>query len=190
MSRLIASILLSVLVFPIAAVFYLIIFFLSDVTLRQNEEVGLLVAGVATWAFVAWYWITVWRKTVKWTAARVARTAYAAVAAALGGVVAWVAVAILSGGRDEEFVVFIASVTPPLLWLVASVLVWRETDAERSVRLRAQGRGGDGPGVPCPTCGYDMTGLKSTRCPECGSEFTIDELIAAQPGRAAVELER
>jgi hypothetical protein len=35
-----------------------------------------------------------------------------------------------------------------------------------------------------------MTGLKSTRCPECGSEFTLDELLAAQPGRAAVELER
>ena len=35
-----------------------------------------------------------------------------------------------------------------------------------------------------------MTGLKGTRCPECGSEFTIDELIAAQPQKAAVELER
>ena len=39
-------------------------------------------------------------------------------------------------------------------------------------------------------CAYDMTGLKGTRCPECGSEFTLDELLASQPGKAAVELER
>lgn len=34
--------------------------------------------------------------------------------------------------------------------------------------------------VNCPNCHYDMTGLRETRCPECGAEFTIDELILAQ----------
>lgn len=189
MSRLIASILLSILVFPLGSILYLVVFitFVSNRGYgRFEEEVGFLLAGLLTWAFLAWYWVFVWRQTVKWTRSRVARTLYAAAASAAVGAVAGVA----TGAMEEGFGFFIASVTPPLLWLVATVLVWRETDAERSARLRAQGRLAGGPGIPCPTCGYDMTGLKSTRCPECGSEFTIDELIAAQPGRAAVELER
>jgi membrane protease YdiL (CAAX protease family) len=28
----------------------------------------------------------------------------------------------------------------------------------------------------CPECGYNMHGLKVTKCPECGAEFTIDQL--------------
>lgn len=187
MSRLIASILLSILLFPVAAVIYMIVFFVFLEARgygSATEEIGFLVGGVATWAFIGWYWIFVWRKTVKWNPRRTSRTLYAGLAAAGAGAIAGIA----TGALEEGFGYFIASVTPPLVWMVATVLVWRETEAERSARLRAIGH--DGPGIPCPTCGYDMTGLKSTRCPECGSEFTLDELIAAQPGKAAVELER
>ena len=31
----------------------------------------------------------------------------------------------------------------------------------------------------CPTCGYNMAGLSATKCPECGAEFTIDQLRRA-----------
>jgi len=34
--------------------------------------------------------------------------------------------------------------------------------------------------VRCPKCDYRLIGLKQLRCPECGMEFTIDELIRAQ----------
>ena len=188
MSRLIASILLSVLLFPVAAVVYLITFFVlveSRGLVGRREVLGYVIAGVLTWAFVAWYWVFVWRKTVKWNPRRIARTLYAALAAAGGGLMA----GIVTGSLAEDFGFFIGTVVPPLLWLAATVLAWRETDAERATRLGAVGRDGGG-GIPCPTCGYDMTGLRSTRCPECGTEFTLDELIASQPGRAAVELER
>jgi hypothetical protein len=188
MSRLIASILLSILLFPVAAVLYLICFFVYVEGTgygRFNESLGFLLAGVLTWAFIAWYWVFVWRQTVTWTPRRISRTLYAALAAAALGAVAGVG----TGMFDHSFGFFIATVVPPLLWLVATVLVWRETNEERAARLQATGRRGAGPAIPCPTCGYDMTGLKGTRCPECGSEFTLDELIAAQPGRAAVELE-
>lgn len=30
--------------------------------------------------------------------------------------------------------------------------------------------------VPCPTCGYDLTGLVAARCPECGSQVRLHEL--------------
>ena len=187
MSRLIASILLSILLLPVGALFYLIVFFVlveSRGFVGRREEMGFLIAGILTWAFIAWYWVFVWRKTVKWSPRRTARTLYAALAAAGVGLI----LGIMTGSMAEDFGFFIGSVAPPLLWMVATVLVWRETDAERAARLRAIGR--DGAGIPCPTCAYDMRGLKSTRCPECGSEFTLDELIAAQPERAAVELER
>jgi hypothetical protein len=190
MSRLIASILLSILLFPLAALLYLITFFvLVEVRWsfgRYRDSVGCVIAGLLTSAFIAWCWINLWRKTVNWTPARVARTRYAALAAVAVGVVAGIA----TGTLENDFGYFIGSVTPPLLWLVATVLVWRETDEERSARLRLQNRRGDQPAVPCPTCGYDMTGLRGTRCPECGCEFTVDEIVAALPGRAAAELER
>jgi signal transduction histidine kinase len=188
MSRLIASILLSTLLFPLGAILYVVVFFLTLETRWSSgalrDEMACLVAGVVTSAFVGWYWVMLWRKTVNWNAARRARTRNFATAAVVVGVIAGTA----TGAMEREFGFFIASVTPPLLWMVATVLVWRETDAERTARLRANGRA-DG-GIPCPACAYDMTGLKGTRCPECGSEITIDELIASQPGKAAVELER
>jgi hypothetical protein len=34
--------------------------------------------------------------------------------------------------------------------------------------------------VDCPKCGYSMVGLHESRCPECGEQYTIDELIRRQ----------
>ena len=59
-----------------------------------------------------------------------------------------------------------------------------ETARERAERLNASGRDG----VVCPTCGYNLTGLTEPRCPECGSQFTLDQLLASQPSRATAEL--
>ena len=56
----------------------------------------------------------------------------------------------------------------------------RETATERSERLRSLNK----TAVACPKCGYNLTGLQGTRCPECGTLYTIDELLAEQPSRA------
>ena len=32
----------------------------------------------------------------------------------------------------------------------------------------------------CPNCNYRMVGLKESRCPECGTQYTLDELLAKQ----------
>ncbi len=32
----------------------------------------------------------------------------------------------------------------------------------------------------CPACQYRMVGLKQSRCPECGQEYTLDELVSKQ----------
>lgn len=34
--------------------------------------------------------------------------------------------------------------------------------------------------VNCPECGYSMVGLSESRCPECGTRHTLDELIRLQ----------
>jgi len=34
--------------------------------------------------------------------------------------------------------------------------------------------------VHCPGCSYDMSGLDTTACPECGAKPTLDQLIRAQ----------
>ncbi len=37
--------------------------------------------------------------------------------------------------------------------------------------------------VRCPTCEYRMVGLSESLCPECGTQFTLDELLGAQDFR-------
>lgn len=60
------------------------------------------------------------------------------------------------------------------VWMAGTALVWRETGLECSRRKR------DDPDrvIPCPKCGYDLKALAVVRCPECDTEFTLDELFA------------
>ena len=84
------------------------------------------------------------------------------------------------GGPPFGFVLFGGGV-PPIAWVLATVLIWRETAEERMARITAAGTDA----VLCPNCGYNMTGLREARCPECGSVFTIDQLVSGQPQRDA-----
>ena len=81
--------------------------------------------------------------------------------------------------------VFVGTMSAAMLWCLATIFLWRETPAERAQRLAKAGAD-----VPvCPTCGYNMTGLTEARCPECGAQFTLNELLAGQPSRAPAEIE-
>lgn len=42
--------------------------------------------------------------------------------------------------------------------------------------------------MACPECGYSLVGLTICRCPECGTEYTVDKLIQAL-GRGQVIVE-
>lgn len=187
MSRLIARILLSFLVFPLAGLIYLLtfLFFVEGVRPRYSpyrDEAGFFIAGVFCWGFMAAYWWLLWRKTVRWTGERIGMTLGAVLVVSVIGALLGAAAGNVIG---DEFGYFIGTATAPLLWLVATVFIWRESAAERAARLVNAGRDS----VVCPTCGYNLTGLHEARCPECGSQFTLDQLFAAQPGRVNVELE-
>ena len=76
---------------------------------------------------------------------------------------------------DEEFLM----ATVFLLGLALAILAWLPLFTRLS-----RGRSVVGPDnlvqVSCPGCDYSLIGLRDLRCPECGLEFTIDELIRAQ----------
>ncbi len=36
--------------------------------------------------------------------------------------------------------------------------------------------------VACPSCGYDLRGQRECRCPECGEQFTVGELMQRDAG--------
>jgi hypothetical protein len=187
MSRLIATILLAILMFPLAALVYLMTFFISAVGFRSvigREQNGLFVADVVTWLFIAVYWLALWHKKVKWNSSRTSLTAWSFLAAGAAGVGVGLMVGSALPGTNFEFALFVGGVVAPLLWVVATIFIWRETADESASRLA----GTEG-GVVCPACGYNLTGLRGTRCPECGNEFTLDQLLASQPSRATVELE-
>jgi hypothetical protein len=185
MSRLIAVILLSILMFPLAVLVFFLTFFtyLVGASYRREQD-GLVLAGFIGCAFVAVYWLALWHKTVNWTPQRRINT----ILAALGAALAAFAIGFLMGQAmhedDIEFSIFVMTLIAPLIWVFATILIWRETPDERAARLNQSASA-----IVCPTCGYNLTGLSDTRCPECGAQFTLDQLLANQPKREQVEIE-
>ena len=91
----------------------------------------------------------------------------------------------LVGLLEDGLGAFMGGVTAILFWLLVTVLIWRETTAERVERLRARSPRA----LVCPRCGYNLTGLRQATCPECGAGYTIDELAALQPQREPADLQ-
>ena len=198
MSQLIARILLAIFVLPLASLLYLVTEVQSQrwldrwISSRNNfpkyydyyqtfHRLRYTLSGLIAWAFLATWWFLLWRKSVQWNGRRIGLTALSALlAAAIGFLIA----TLLNNQSSHEFGDFIGSASTPLLWIVATIFVWRETAAERAARIDNTGRDA----VICPTCGYNLTGLKEPRCPECGTQFTLDQLLASQPSRAQAEL--
>ena len=183
MSHLVSRILLAILMFPLAAVFYCIVVVVGERWFvgygypgRDNAE--LLAADGLTWPFIAVYWFLLWRSSVNWSSGRIVGTLLATGSAATAGVLTGFAGTTTTGRADKSFWIFAGGVFAMLLWLAATVFIWRETPAERAERIKGSSKSA----VTCPTCGYNLTGLSEARCPECGTRFTLDELLALPPG--------
>ncbi|MDX1682561.1 MAG: hypothetical protein R3336_05540 [Phycisphaeraceae bacterium] len=183
MSRLISRILLSIFMLPLAAVIYFVGFVICyEIFGYRHDEVIFTITGLGTWFFLAGYWLLLWWKTIQWSMFRVVATIFTFAVASIAGVVA--------GGTiyaiEDEVGLFIGTVTAPIVWLVLTIFVWRETAAERTLRINPA----TGADVKCPDCGYSLTGLSQCACPECGWQGTIDQLFALQEDQAPAELER
>jgi hypothetical protein len=182
MSRLVSRILLSIFMFPLATIFYIFCMVITEQTVqmgtnyRERESVMFLVSSFLTWMVVALYWCLLWRSGVNWNSSRVRRTILAALGASAFGGLAGVFAGLMVNNSDASFGIFVGGVLTIILWLVATVFIWRETTAERADRIKGAGKSA----ITCPTCGYNLTGLSEARCPECGSKFTLNELMTLQ----------
>ncbi|HEX3358122.1 MAG TPA: hypothetical protein VHS31_14210 [Tepidisphaeraceae bacterium] len=179
MSHLISRILLSIFLLPAAALVYMAALMVIERMFNPSDTAIFIACGLFTWVFAAVYWMLIWLGTVQMTGPRLNLTILAAVGSAgIGGACC------LIGGRDREIAAFIGSVLAPLSWLIAVTFIWRETVEERTERIRSVSKSA----IVCPKCGYNLTGLQTARCPECGTQYTLDELLAGQPTRPEAQL--
>ena len=169
MSHLLARIMLALLMLPLAAVAYTLMLFLLADTVMSDEVLLIMTTNVTVAALVATYWVLLWRSTVRWTASRITLSLLAIPACALGGLV----IGVMDVWFSNWFGSFIGGVFAITTWPAVTVLIWRERASERIGRLQRAGAGV----LPCPRCGYNLTGLRAATCPECGASFTLDELL-------------
>lgn len=127
---------------------------------------GLLAAGVAVAA-----WLLIWRSCVIWDVRSRSITALGAVVFMGFAVVAPV---LLLDSPLPDWVQILA-ITLPLsawgAWMITTLLFWRFHPVVLPGRIDDCLR--------CRSCGYSLRGLYATRCPECGAQPTLDELLAA-----------
>lgn len=183
MSKLLARIMLVIFMIPTAGLLYAVLYAICDRSQllsewfelvthgRFSETVILALAGAGSWIFLAVYWWLIWRSSVRFTGRRRLLTlAAAGIAIAIGFVTAYTLYEWFNVWN--EFSAWAGSVTAPLVWLITTTIIWRDTNEERASRIVGTNA------ITCPSCGYNLTGLRGTRCPECGKEFTLDALLA------------
>jgi hypothetical protein len=178
MTRLIARLVLAMLILPLSGTVFVL--FVAAFAARGGPPHPLALVGMwaGVYGFIGAYWVLLWRGLVRWTRQRVLYTVLAAPLALLLGTLT--GLAFVGGvGMPAEPGMLVGGGVPPIAWVLATVLIWRETPQERIARLTAAGT----ENISCPVCGYNMTGLHESRCPECGAQFTLDELLQAQPHR-------
>ena len=139
----------------------------------SNDEWALVVSDVVIGAAYAIGWIAIWWGELNWTAGRIMTTA----AVFFGSIVVATGLAILFWAmtNEEEVACIFAGMLWAVFWMAGTALFWRESKSERAGRLSQAGVDV----IACPGCGYNMTGLKTNKCPECGASYTVDQLFAA-----------
>lgn len=147
---------------------------------RGAAAVSGMICAIATLQVWGWYARGLGRRT-----SRLARAGrYRALLHSIATVVVTIGLCVLAdevGGRDEEILVLAVI----LLGAAALLLAWMPTMA-RAHRMALR-NADDEINVNCPACGYSLIGLRELRCPECGREFVLDELIRAQDYDVAPE---
>ncbi|MFW6154452.1 MAG: hypothetical protein ACOC95_04465 [Planctomycetota bacterium] len=180
MSRIISNLILSAALVPmVIGVVIVTAYALDEIIDVEYVLVAPLTSSVALVFVYAW-WFLLWCSAVRWTPRRVTWTGLGAFASCGAGGLAWLTVCRMDP-RDHEGAVILGAFIAAALWIVLTPIAWRETRIEKAQRLKTAAGGGGGYIGPllCPMCGYDMRGLYHARCPECGTEYTLDALLTA-----------
>jgi len=183
MTRTVARLILAMLLLPCTGAVFILLFagFVASSGPGPPSVAKLLLMWFILYTFIGAYWIILWRDMVTWNRGRVIRTGVATVLALAGG--AAIALGCMAVNRQvpPPIAVLFGGGTVPITWVLSTVLIWRETAAERLARLTAHGM----PVIACPLCGYNLAGLTEARCPECGAAFTLEQILLARPRAGA-----
>ncbi len=179
MTPLVARILLTVIMFPLFICGGFMFGFILDGVFGLSDREALILTFVLTCSGAGVCWVLLWRGVVVWSPTRVSGTLIVLVGSCLAALLIGVFVASVTLAT-EAGVVF-ACLSGLTLWMGSTVFVWRETPEEFSARIK----GGPGRELLCPTCGYTMVGLYESRCPECGTRYTLDQLYASQDAESS-----
>lgn len=178
MTRLIARLVLAMMILPLSGTVFVLFMGVFSIRPSPPTTLELLAMWAAVYAFIAVYWVMLWRSMIRWTRERKVNTALSGLAAGAMGAIVGLLFRQL-GGIPVFAACLVGGGVAPIVWVLSTVLIWRETPAERMDRLSAAGTDA----VTCPICGYNLTGLREALCPECGSRFTLDQLLTAHTKR-------
>jgi len=181
MNNLVSRILLSIFLLPLLFLVFWSVYFFTKWQFGLTDEGALLLTGTAMMAFAIFYWLLLWRRVVNWTEWRVVGTALAVPSSAVLGMLFGI---VFAKQTDDELGITFGAFFAQMVWLISTIIIWRETPAERVKRMQMLA----GKAVFCPRCGYNLTGLYEARCPECGSKFTLDQLMQAQQGEQLLDV--
>lgn len=148
-----------------------------------DDGASFLVTNVICGLLLAVGWLLVWRREVRWTPLRRLLTLLSLLPTILFALAVFAVLYVINSWMHGIGII-IAGMAWALTWIACTALVWRETKSERIQRLRHLGIDA----VACPTCGYNLTGLREARCPECGSQFTLDQLyLSMRSGKSELD---
>jgi hypothetical protein len=138
---------------------------------------------VALWlivdTFIATYWTLLWRGLVRWNRSRIVLTVAAGAGALACGAAVSVVVLALARGIPAGIACLFGGGVVPILWVTATVLIWRETPHERVERLNRLASGA----VCCSDLRLQHDSVyPRPNVPECGARFTHSiQLFTTQP---------
>ena len=174
----VARIFVSILLLALGALFYPTLLVIQGAAFRYSfipYEARFWIAGFLCWFFVKLAWFLAWRDQVVRSKQRRLHSVAVTLATLGIGPLLWISL-LKVWDVDSEFATILSSCIAPLLGLIGTVIVYTDTPNDRAMRALAL----KAATVRCPACRYNLAGLTSTRCPECGKEYTLDALLAAQ----------
>ena len=177
MSRTVSRLLLTLSLLVGSVTTYILLFAVFERNWWPADADALGAASLVMAPVFAVLWTSIWHGNIVWSASRVLWTSAVLAVGSMTGVgcyAIW-----CRAVSHREVGVLLATMFWMSIWMAGTAVVWKETKLESLKRNR------DGPDrvIACPKCGYDLKGLTMARCPECGTEYTLDELFGAWVGQ-------